>query len=256
MVLLAIDIGNSSINIGFFVDSELFIKQINTWPIMNAREYSSIINKVMNEKNIDKRPEGVIISSVVPEHTGVMGRTLMDLLSMEPLIVSDKIKTGLTFNIRNPEKLGSDRIANAVAAYETCHCAVAVVDFGTATTISVVGNNAVFLGGAILPGIRLMNESLSKGTAQLSEVSLIEQSISALGSDTDKCIQSGIFFGTAGAVDRILNEIEKEIGSKLKIILTGGYSNILAKFFKKDAYLMPHLTLQGLRIIYLRNKYA
>lgn len=256
MVFLAIDIGNSSINIGFFVDSGLFVQKLDTWPKMTAIEYGSFLNSLMNEKNIDKIPEGVIISSVVPDHTTVVGEAIREFLSLEPLIVSDKINTGLTFNIRNPENLGSDRIANAVAAYERCHCPVAVVDFGTATTISIVGKSAVFLGGAILPGVRLMNESLSEGTAQLSAVPLTEQPISALGVDTAECIHAGIFFGTAGAVERILSEIEKAIGSKLKVILTGGYGSILAKFFKNEADFIPHLTLEGLRILYFRNKDA
>ncbi len=256
MVLFAIDIGNSSINIGFFYNSELYVKKIDTFPILNAEEYGSFLNNIIKEKNVDKIPEGIILSSVVPNHTKVVGKAIREFLSMEPLIVSFKIKTGLTFKIRNPEKLGSDRIANAVAAYENCHCPVAAVDFGTATTISVVGKNAVFLGGAILPGIRLMNESLSTGTSQLSAVPLIEHQSTALGVDTDECIRAGIFFGTAGAVERILNEIEETIGSKLKVILTGGYSGIIAKFLKKDADLRPNLTLEGLRILYFRNKYA
>src|SRR4030042_4685332 len=221
-MLIAIDIGNSLINIGFFLDSGLIVQKIDTLPSLSADGYLALLNRFIKEKNIYKIPEGIIISSVVPDYTGILKKTLAGLVSIEPLIVSCKINTGLRFNIPHREKLGSDRIANAVAAYELYNCPVAAVDFGTATTISVVGKNATYIGGTITPGIRLMNESLAEGTSTLSEI-ILKLPESALGTDTTGCIQSGLFYGSAGAVERLLHEIEKEAGLKLKVVLTGGF---------------------------------
>lgn len=254
-MLIAIDIGNSSINIGFFTVSGLLVQKIDTHPLLSSAKYSALVNGFIKEKNMDKMPEGIIISSVVPVHAEVLRKTLKGLFSVEPLIVSYKMKTGLRLNIPNPEKLGTDRIANSVAAYELCRCPVATVDFGTATTISVVGKNATYIGGAILPGIRLMNEALAKGTSKLYDVSISIPG-SALGTDTVTCIQSGLLYGTAGAVERLLSEIEKEVGFRLKVIVTGGYGTLISKFLKRKHDVLPYLTLEGLKILYERNSDA
>jgi type III pantothenate kinase len=254
-MLIAIDIGNSSINIGFFTKSGLAVKKIDTRPLLSVPEYLSLFNGFKKEKNMHKMPEGIIISSVVPELTDVLTESLKKATSVEPLIVSWKIKTGLKFDIPDPENLGPDRIANVAAAYEFCKSPVAVVDAGTATTISIVGKNAYYIGGAILPGIRLMNESLAKGTSKLSGVPMRPPG-QALGIDTIRCIQSGLFYGTSGAVERILYEIEKEVGFRLKVVLTGGYGSMISKFLKRKHILRPHLTVEGLKTIYMRNTNA
>jgi len=254
-MVIAVDIGNSSIHIGLFTGSDLFVKTFDTWPLLSFREYSSIVNGFIKEKNIDKIAEGIIISSVVPGHTGVIKDALTGPESGEPLLVSYKVITGIVFAIPEPGELGADRIANAVAAYERYKRPVAVVDFGTATTISVVGKDANYIGGTIMPGIRLMNESLEKGTSKLHAVPLLPPE-AALGADTSGCIRSGIFYGTAGAVDGILNEIEYETGLELKVAVTGGYGKLLTGFLKRQNDFYPHLTLEGLRIIYKRNRDA
>jgi len=251
-MLIAIDIGNSTINIGFFTKSGLLVKKTYTHPLLSPAKYSALVNRFIKENNVEKKPEGIIISSVVPGHTKVLWKALEGLTGKEPFIVSCKIRTGLTFKIPNPEKLGSDRIANAAAAYEFYKCPVAAVDFGTATTISIVDKKATYIGGTIMPGIRLMNESLAQGTSKLSEVHM-KPPISALGKNTVRCIQSGLFYGTAGAIERILGEIEKEADIKLKVVITGGYGGLISKFLKRKHDFSPDLTLEGLRILYKRN---
>jgi type III pantothenate kinase len=254
-MLIAIDIGNSTINIGFFTKSGLLVQKMDTHPLLSPAKYSAFVNRFIKENYVEKKSEGIIISSVVPGHTKVLRKALKGLTGKEPFIVSYKISTGLTFKIPNPEKLGSDRIANAAAAYEFYKCPVAAVDFGTATTISVVDKKAAYIGGTIMPGIHLMDESLAQGTSKLSEVH-VKPPISALGKNTVRCIQSGLFYGTAGAVERILGEIEKEVDIKLKIVITGGYGVLISKFLKRKHDFSPHLTLEGLRIIYKRNSDA
>jgi type III pantothenate kinase len=251
-MLIAIDIGNSSVNIGFFASAGLFVQKIDTYPLLSQREYLALVNRFIREKNIDKTPEGIIISSVVPGHTRVLRKAAEGLTSRDAMILSHKTRTGLTFDVRNSDKVGPDRIANAVAAYEMYKCPVAVADFGTATTVSIVGKGAVFLGGTIMPGIRLMNESLAKGTSMLFQVP-VRTPVSALGKDTTANIQSGLFYGTAGAVEKIIAEIEKENGFKLRVVVTGGYGALVSNLLKKRHKLKPHLTLEGLEIIYKRN---
>jgi type III pantothenate kinase len=254
-MLIALDIGNSSIKLGFFIKRGLLVRAIATHPLLSSSRYSALIRHFLREKNIDKTPEGIIISSVVPGHTEALRKTLKRLFSVEPLILDHTSKTGISLNILKPEELGSDRIANAVAAEELYKCPVAVIDCGTATTISVVGKDANYIGGAILPGIRLMNESLAKGTAILSEVQ-ISPSRAALGIDTSSSIRSGLLYGTAGAVERILSEIERETGLGLQIAMTGGYSGLISQYIKRKHKVIPLLTLKGLRIIYTRNSDA
>lgn len=254
-MLIALDIGNSSINIGFFTKKGLFVKRIATHPSLPSSQYESFINAFIKEKNMDKTPKGIIISSVVPGRTEALRKTLKRIFSVEPLLVSCRIRTGMRLDIPMPEELGSDRIANIVAAYEICKCPSAVIDFGTATTISIVGKNANYIGGAIMPGVGLMNESLAKGTSKLSEVTLSPPE-SALGTDTFGCIQSGLFYGTAGAAERLLQEIEKEIGFGLEVVVTGGYGGMVSRFLTREHILSPNLTLEGLKIIFMRNKGA
>jgi type III pantothenate kinase len=254
-MFIALDIGNSSINIGFFTESGLFVQKIDTHPLLAPLKYSALLNRFIKEIDIDKRQEGIIISSVVPGHTGALRKALKNLMSAEPLIMGPDVVTGLKYRIPNPGELGPDRIANAVAAYELYKRPVAAVDFGTATTISVVGEDAQYIGGAIMPGVLLMNTALASGTSRLVKVPL-KPPDAALGTDTAKCIQAGLFYGTAGAVERLLIEIERESGLRLKIVVTGGYSGLLSKFLKKTHEVMPHLTLEGLKMIWMRNKDA
>ncbi len=253
-MLIAIDIGNSSINIGFFTKKGLIVKKIGTHPLRSFKDYVFLLKDYLAEISIEKGIYEVIISSVVNTHTDTLTEACKALMPEELLIVGPEVETGLVFDIPDPEKLGSDRIANSVASYELYKRPVAVVDFGTATTISVVGEKAHYIGGAILPGLDLMNKALERGTSKLSEVALNPPK-SALGLDPSGCMQSGLFYGTAGAVERLIKEMEKEAKLKLKVVITGGFCYIISKFLRRRHVLRPNLTLEGLRIIYMRNRY-
>ncbi len=254
-MLIGLDIGNSSIKIGYFVRKDPFVQEIPTHPRLPAARYSELLRRFMRGENIDKMPEGIILSSVVPGRTEPLLGALRRLFSAEPLMVDHTSLTGIKLDIPNPEELGADRIANAVAAEAIYKCPVAVVDAGTATTISVVGKKANYIGGAILPGVRLMNESLAKGAARLTEARLSTPP-AALGRNTDACIISGLLYGTAGAVEKIIGVIETETGLKLKIALTGGFSGLISNCMKRKHRTIPLLTLKGLRIIHARNSDA
>lgn len=249
MNLIAIDIGNSSIDIGFFIEAELFVQKINTNPLLQSSKYSELFAGFIREKNIDKIPEGIIISSVVPGHTESLKKACSALSKKEPAILTHKMKTGIDSHIEEPEKLGTDRIAAAAGACDLFGAPVAVIDFGTATTLNFIGSGNKYKGGAIMPGPELMRKSLFSDTAQLPAVT-VSKPLSPMGKDTAECIRSGIVYGTAGAVERIISEAEKAEGENFKIVVTGGNAELIAPFLRKVDHIEPALVLKGLRFIY------
>ncbi len=259
MELIAVDIGNSLINIGYFTRLGLIVQKFDTFPLRSVKKYRLILGDFLSQNHIEKRRFNVIISSVVSDLTEVFKGVFTELFNKEKdadiLIVSYKMNTGLRFKIDSPEQTGTDRIANAVRAYEKYKNAVSVVDFGTATTITAVDKDANYIGGSIMPGLGLMNEMLDKGTSKLKKT-VLDPPSSALGKDTRECICSGLFYGTAGAVERVLKEIEKETDCRFKVVITGGYGMIMDKFIKRPHDINPDLTLEGLKILYERNRSA
>ncbi len=195
-----------------------------------------------------------IVASVVPARNRVINETLASFCKTRPLYISTGLNNGLTFSIKEPRKLGADRIANAVAGI-SCNKGrpTAVLDFGTATTITVVGKKSALLGGAILPGISLMLKALNSGTAKLPLVST-DALEKAIGKDTASSIISGIIYGTAGAVEKLIIMMEKELKFKLQLVVTGGNAPFVSSFINRAFIHRPHLTFEGIRLIYLLNK--
>lgn len=257
-ILIAVDIGNSTINIGYFSETGLVVQKISTNPLQNINEYRLILSSFLSQNCIEKNAFNVIISSVVESHTSLFKRVFRELSGNKKigvLLVNYKMDTGLRFNIASPERLGADRIANVSCAYEIYKKNVAVVDFGTATTVSVADKKGNYIGGSIMPGIGLMNEILDKGTSKLKKTDL-KTPLSVLGTNTSECICSGLFYGTAGAVERILEEIEKGTKSRFKVMITGGYATSMDRFIKRPHEFDPNLTLKGLKILYEKNRPA
>lgn len=255
-MLIAVDIGNSSINIGYFSNRCLIVQKIDTFPLRNSEEYRLILNDFLSQNHIEKNGLSVIISSVVIGHSAVMTdalKKLSDDVDSEVITVNHRMATGIDFDIDIPEEIGTDRIAGCVAACELYGVPVAVIDFGTATTISAVDKNKRYAGGSILPGLGLMNTVLEDGTSKLKKVGLKPPS-SAMGRNTSGCIISGIFFGSAGAVERIINEMEREMDAELALVITGGFASVMARFVKRSHEVNPDLTLEGLRILYDKNR--
>ncbi|MDH4233087.1 MAG: type III pantothenate kinase, partial [Nitrospirota bacterium] len=212
----------------------------------------------LEQNHIAKNFFNCIISSVVSTHTMVLKEAVgkLSAKSANAIFVLDhQMDTGLDLKIKAPEELGTDRLANAAGAYALYGGPVAVIDFGTATTITAVGKNADFIGGSIMAGIGLMNEVLAQRTSKLAKVALEPQG-PALGTDTAGCIRSGLLIGTAGAVERILEEIENEAGYTFRTVITGGHAQLVARFLKRPHELNLFLTLEGLRIIYAKNRSA
>ena len=174
-MLITIDIGNSTVNIGYFLDSGLLVQKITTHPLRSVDEYSRLMLDFFKENHIEKTFFSCIISSVVTSHTTVLRDAVAKLSENKDndiLVLSHQMDTGLNLKVKVPEELGTDRLADAAGAYAIYRGPVAVIDFGTATTITIVGRNADFIGGSIMPGIGLMNDVLAQRTSKLTKVPL------------------------------------------------------------------------------------
>jgi type III pantothenate kinase len=257
-MLITIDIGNSTINIGYFLDSGLLVQKIATHPLRSADQYCRLMLDFFKENHIEKTFFSCIISSVVTSHTTVLRDAVTKLSEnkdSEILVLSHQMDTGLNLKVKCPEELGTDRLADAAGAYAIYREPVAVINFGTATTMTIVGKNADFIGGSIMPGIGLMNDVLHQRTSKLKKVSL-EQPGPALGTDTAECIRSGLLLGTAGAVERVLDGIEKEVGYMFRVVITGGYAHLVDALITRPHDVNVFLTHEGLREIYGKNRPA
>lgn len=243
-MILALDIGNSRIKAGISLNETVSCFAADTRPLRNAADY-------LNDFNIPGPVEGVVLSSVVEELTERFREFSISQWGCEPVVVDHLLDTGLSYAVRNPEKIGPDRIANAAGSYYSGNGPSIVVDLGTATTITVVGRGASFLGGSILPGALMMAESLAEKTSKLPCVDLVLPR-SVIGKDTQENIQSGIFFGIAGAVERAVEEIRKDIKYPMKVLLTGGLCEVFRGLIRNADVIDPLLTMKGLFLIHQR----
>jgi type III pantothenate kinase len=248
---LLVDIGNTNITIGYCDGKTINnTRRIKTSDSADSYSCSMIINELIHDNQLPK-PCGAALCSVVPGVTPAMVDAIKKNFDIEPVVVSSSIKTGLTFSITNLDGLGADRIANAVAAHAMYGGNLLVIDFGTATTFCVITEKGEYKGGVIMPGPGISVEALAEKTAKLPRVDLAHPK-TVLGDDTAAHITSGIIFGQAGAVERITAEIEKEIHKELTVIVTGGFAELISPFIRVD-HVNPHLTLDGLRVLYKLN---
>ena len=181
-----------------------------------------------------------------------MVQAIEKYLDIPPIVVGPGIKTGLKVNIDNPKELGPDRIANSVAGYKIAESDVVIVDLGTATTFDVVNNKKEYLGGAIAPGIKISLDALTSKTASLKSVEL-DLPKKVVGKNTYEAIQSGLIFGHASMIDSMIERLLQELGTKPKIILTGGLSPTIQPALNLNAQYEENLTLVGLEEIFNLN---
>ncbi|MEN8263606.1 MAG: type III pantothenate kinase [Nitrospirota bacterium] len=253
-MLLLIDIGNTSTTMGFWssgaVKETLRLKTASVKKDIDQK--TGFLGSIVLDRKIGK-PGGAAISSVVPGVTSILSNAVKKDFGLEPLHVDYRTKTGLTYAINNIESLGADRIANAVAARKLYKGNLVVVDIGTATTFCVITEEGEYKGGAIMPGPGLAVDSLSVKTANLPGIELKPPS-STIGKDTAENILTGVIIGHAGAVEKIVDEMRKELDTDLNLIATGGYSDLITPYIKGIAHINPLLTLEGLRFICEMNQ--
>lgn len=252
-MLLTIDAGNTSISFGVFDNDKLIKKfSLTSDKKRSVDEYGVLISAIIKQNDISKSDlNACIMASVVPTLTDILKEAIKNYLNLDVIKVTTKINTGITYLLDNPKELGADRIANAKAAIDIAKGKPAVVvDFGTATNFDVVSSNSEFLGGAIAPGINISTLALSNYTSLLPKIR-VEEPPQTIGKNTVDCILSGIIIGHAKMIDGMIENIEKELGQKVVVIATGGYSDIVKSLMQREFdYTEPNLTLNGLRLIY------
>lgn len=254
-MILVVDVGNSNIVLGIYKQRELLHHfRISTSRQSTADEYGILIHNFFQMSHIKTSEiEGIIISSVVPPLVNVLEEMCVKYVGKKPLVVGPGIKTGLNLRYENPREVGADRIVNAVAAVDQFKCPLVVVDFGTATTFDCIDGEGNYLGGAIVPGIGISTEALYQRASKLPRIEL-EKPKKVIGRNTIHAMQAGIIFGYAGQVDGIVERIKEEMKAEPKVIATGGLAELIASETKTIEVVSPMLTLEGLRIIYERNK--
>ena len=246
-MLLVIDIGNTSITLGLYRSSVLE-NTLRTPTDKNANEekYYKIFSDLLHSCNITE----CIICSVADEITFVVKNAIDKLFSINSVILDYKLNIGVKLRTDKPETVGADRIANVFYAYKRNLLPAIIVDMGTATTFDVINKEGEFIGGIIMPGLGLQMDSLFQRTSKLPQIEIKESNI-AIGNDTESCILSGVIRGQACAIDGLLTQCEAELGESVKVILTGGYSSLIAKYTnRKFDEINPNLTLEGIRLAY------
>jgi type III pantothenate kinase len=255
-MILVFDVGNTNIVLGAYKEDKLMdFWRVSTDTQKTADEYGIIIKHMFVHQgyNIDD-VEAVIISSVVPPIMYTLEHMARKYFKREPLVIGPGIKTGMNIKYDNPKEVGADRIVNAVAGYELYGGPLIIVDFGTATTYCAISKSGEYLGGAISPGIRISMDALYQRTAKLPRVELVKPD-SVICKNTISSIQSGVIYGYVGQVDYIVRRMKKELGAEnAKVIATGGLSKLIATESETIDVVNGLLTLEGLRIIYERNK--
>lgn len=250
IVLLVIDIGNTNIVFGVYRKNRL----VHSWRRVTGKKvilgaYAKDVLKEFDLKKIRKEEIcGIEISCVVPSLLPAFKRFCSYFFSMNPSIVIPGRNTNIRILCDNPSEVGADRIVNAVAGYSKYGGPLIIIDFGTATTFDVINIKGEYMGGIIVPGMGISAEALFKRAEKLPLVKLLRPD-RVVGKTTVESIQSGLFFGAIGQIKEIISRIKKEIKISPKIILTGGYAELVKKEIK-GTVIDPYLTLKGLRIIY------
>ncbi len=254
-MVLTLDIGNTNIKTALFEGAEL-IKywRISTNKSMTSDEYGILLVNLFKHSGYKTDcVKGIIMSSVVPSINFTIEHMCRNYFNMDPEQVIPGIKTGINIKYENPRELGSDRIANAVAAYELYGGPCIFIDFGTATTFGVLSAKGEFLGGAICPGLKLATEALVERAARLPKIELIKPE-SVIGRNTVTNMQAGIVYGYVGQVNYIVQKMKEELGVlNVKVIATGGLARLVASGTNAIDEIDGLLTLKGLRLIYEKN---
>lgn len=253
-MILTVDIGNTNLKFGLFEGEKLIQSyRLSVSNLRTADEYGFYLTGLMRNNEIEpSMVKGAIYSSVNPNLNYTIGHMIEFFFGVKPLIVGAGIKTGLNIKYDNPKEVGADRIVDSVAAYYTYGGNCIVLDCGTATTFNVINESGEFLGGAISFGLKSGADSLSKAATKLPGVELTVPA-KAIGKNTITNMQSGIMFGYIGMVEYIIKKLKSELGGNVKVIATGGLSEIVVQNSNVIDFMDRTLTLRGLYIIYQQN---
>lgn len=260
-MLLAFDVGNSNIVLGVFKDGKLITNwRIETDTKKSADEYGMLVTQLFKYDGLDpEEVEDIIISTVVPSVLFTLQHLAMKYFNKRAIIVESGVKTGLVVKYDNPKQVGADRIVNAVAAIHKYGGPLIIIDFGTATTFCAVTEKAEYLGGTIAPGLKISSDALFEKTSKLPKVEL-EEPGHTICKNTIQSMQSGLVYGHMGMVDYIVRKMKEELeeitasDKKVTVVATGGLSTLIDGGVDCIDYVDKMLTLEGLELIYEKNK--
>ena len=256
-MLLAVDIGNTNITLGMF-EGEIWGTRLRfaSNPVRTADEYGlAMLESLLRAGVAISNIQVVVIGSVVPELTPLFAEACTNYLGCGSFIADGKMENGLRSMYDNPEQLGVDRIMTAAAAYKLYGGPACVIDFGTATTFDAVSADGCHLGGAIAPGIGIVAKELFQRAAKLPRVDF-KRPTSVIGQNTQQSLQSGLLYGFVGLLEGMIARFRAELGPAMKVVATGGLSEIIAGETTAIDILAPWLILDGLRITYYRNRHT
>ncbi|MCR4961680.1 MAG: type III pantothenate kinase [Lachnospiraceae bacterium] len=254
-MILVIDVGNTNITFGVYDGEEL----VSTFRMMSnvtrtSDEYGMMITGLLDRNGVKVDDiHGAIVSSVVPNVMHALNGAVVKYVKTKVLEVGPGVKTGIKIITENPREIGADRIVDAVGAYEKYGGPVLVLDFGTATTYDLITADGSFAAGITAPGIKISAKALWTDTAKLPEIE-IKKPASILAQETISSMQAGLVYGQIGQTEYIINKVKEESGYKdLKVVSTGGLGRIISDETDLIDVYDPILTLDGLRLIYLKN---
>jgi type III pantothenate kinase len=255
MMLLAVDVGNTQTHVGAFDGGDL----IGDWRLATRGDSTADELALARAGSLQFRDlswgnvTGLIVSTVVPRLGPEYERLCEQHLAANFLLVGPAARTGMPILIDNPHELGSDRLVNAVSAYDRIGGRCLSVDFGTSINVDAVSADGEYLGGVIAPGLEVSIEALSQRAAKLPRIQLEEPEV-AIGRNTQAALQSGFVFGFAGLIDGIVGRMLGELGRPATVIATGGMATAIAPLCETVDEIDSHLTLTGLRLIWERNR--
>jgi type III pantothenate kinase len=252
-MILAVDVGNTNIVLGVIENDNIVTTgRLSTNIFETEEEYAMKLHSFLNIHNaLDI--DGAIISSVVPALIGTLKKAIKLITGVSAMVVGPGIKTGLSIKIDDPSQLGADLAVGAVAAKAKYSCPIIIFDLGTATTGTVVDKDGNFIGGFIANGVMASLNALSSKTALLPQIDLTAPK-KIIGTNSIDSMKSGAVIGTAAMLDGFIDRYEEELGEKANVVITGGLSKAIAKNCMHDVNYEENLLIDGLNIIYNKNK--
>lgn len=253
-MILTVDIGNSNIVIGGVREDEiLFEARLRTDATKTSDEYCLDVKSLMEVYGVEvAEVEGAIIASVVPQVLNSFQTAIKKLTGKTALVVGPGLKTGLNILLENPGQTGADLVVGAVAALREHKPPLTIIDMGTATTISVLDKNGAYLGGAIIPGVKISMDALTDRTALLPGLQL-DQPKRAIGRNTVDAMRSGLMMGAACMLDGMIDRMEEELGYKTTVVATGGIAKFVIPLCHREMIYDKDLLVKGLVALYKEN---